>query len=109
MNKTYRRSILASAIAAAIAGSGGALAGEVTGRVTEVDSGRALPNATVRIAELNLVTQSDRAGQYRFTNVPAGSYTVEAVYVGLPDASSAVTVKLCVGTWAVCTAPSGAT
>jgi TonB-dependent receptor len=92
MNKTYRRSILASAIAAAIAGSGGALAGEVTGRVTEVDSGRALPNATVRIAELNLVTQSDRAGQYRFTNVPAGSYTVEAVYVGLPDASSAVTV-----------------
>jgi TonB-dependent receptor len=92
MNKIYRRSILASAIAAAIAGSGAALAGEVTGRVTEVDSGRALPNATVRITELNLVTQSDRAGQYRFTNVPAGSYTVEAVYVGLPDASSAVTV-----------------
>ena len=73
MKKFYRRSLLASAIAAAIAGHGAALAGEVTGRVTGVDSGQALPNATVRITELNLVTQSDRAGQYRFINVPAGS------------------------------------
>jgi TonB-dependent receptor len=86
------RSVLASAIAAILAGQGAAFAGDVTGKVTESDSGRPLPNATVRITELNLVTQSDRAGQYRFANVPAGTYTVEATYVGLQSVSSQLAV-----------------
>jgi len=92
MRKVSKFPLLASAIAAALAGQGIAYAGDVTGRVTESDSGRPLPNATVRIAELNLVTQSDRAGQYRFANVPAGSYTVVAEYVGLSNITSQVTV-----------------
>jgi TonB-dependent receptor len=92
MRKPSNLPLLASAIAAALAGQGNAFAGDVTGKVIESESGRPLPNATVRIAELNLLTQSDRAGQYRFSNVPAGSYTVEAAYVGLPDTSSQVTV-----------------
>ena len=92
MRKMSKFPLLASAIAAVLAGQSVALAGDITGRVMETESGRPLPNATVRIAELNLVTQSDRAGQYRFTNVPAGSYTVEASYVGLANLSSQVTV-----------------
>jgi TonB-dependent receptor len=92
MRKMSNLPLLASAIAAALAGQGTAFAGDVTGKVTESESGRPLPNATVRIAELNLLTQSDRAGQYRFTNVPAGLYTVEAVYVGLPSVTSQITV-----------------
>src|SRR5688572_31513701 len=72
MRKLSNLPLLASAIAAALAGQGIAFAGDVSGKVTESESGRPLPNATVRIAELNLLTQSDRAGQYRFTNVPAG-------------------------------------
>src|SRR6187402_1886391 len=92
MRKMSRFPLLASAIAAVLAGQGAAIAGDITGKVLETESGRPLPNATVRIAELNLVTQSDRAGQYRFTNVPAGSYTVEASYVGFPSLTSQVTV-----------------
>jgi TonB-dependent receptor len=92
MRKLSNLPLLASAIAAALAGQGIAFAGDVTGKVTESESGRPLPNATVRIAELNLQTQADRAGQYKFSNVPAGSYTVEATYVGLPNVSSQVTV-----------------
>jgi TonB-dependent receptor len=92
MRKMSRFPLLASAIAAVLAGQGTAFAGDITGKVVETESGRPLPNATVRITELNLVTQSDRAGQYRFANVPAGSYTVEASYVGFPSLTSQVTV-----------------
>jgi TonB-dependent receptor len=91
MNKLFRRSLIASAIAATI-GSSVSFAGDVTGKVTEAGSGRPLPNATVRLTELNLTTQSNRAGEYRFSNVPAGSYTVEASYVGLPNTKSSVAV-----------------
>lgn len=92
MRKISNLPLLASAIAAALAAPGIAFAGDVTGKITESDTGRPLPNATVRIAELNLVTQSDRSGQYRFANVPAGSYTVEAAFVGLQGVSSQLTV-----------------
>jgi TonB-dependent receptor len=92
MKNKFSRSLLASAIAAALAGPGIAIAGDITGKVTEAGSGRALPNATVRIAELNITTQSDRGGEYRFSNVPAGSYTVEASYVGLPATRNTIAV-----------------
>ncbi len=82
-----------AAIAAALAClHEGALAGEIAGRITDATTGRPLPNATVRIQELNRTVKSDRSGAYRITDVPAGSYTVEAEFVGFADNSTSVTV-----------------
>ena len=82
---------VAAALLAAVAGR--ALAGEVAGRITDAATGRALPNATVRIPELNRATRADRSGDYRFSDLPAGDYTVVAEYVGFGDASGKVAVQ----------------
>jgi TonB-dependent receptor len=85
--------LLAAAIAAALSfPAASAWAGDIAGRVTETGSGRALPNATVRVPQLGRSVVADRSGEYRMDGVPAGSYAVEVDYVGLPSAKGQVTV-----------------
>ena len=85
--------LLAAAIATALSlAAATADAGDVAGRVTEASSGRPLPNATVRVPQLNRSVQANRSGEYRLDGVPAGSYAVEVDYVGLPTAKGSVTV-----------------
>jgi TonB-dependent receptor len=89
----HQYSLLAAAIAAALSlpvASAGA--GDLTGRVTEANTGRPLPNATVRVPQLNRSVASDRSGEYRIDGVPAGTYAVEVDYVGLPGAKGQVSV-----------------
>lgn len=91
--KPNHKFLVSTAVAAILAAyAGPSSAGELSGRVTEASTGRPLPNATVRIPELNRAVQSDRAGEYRFSDLPAGSYTVTAEYVGFGDSSDTVTV-----------------
>lgn len=53
--------------------------GRISGRI--IDSrGEPLPNASIRIIELNRTTQSGIDGTYAF-QVPAGTYTLEVSYV----------------------------
>lgn len=59
-----------------------ATAGTLTGTVYDQAQTKALDGAQVRIVELNRTTTVDREGRYRFVNVPEGTYTVEASYVG---------------------------
>jgi TonB-dependent receptor len=59
-----------------------AVAGEIAGRVTEGASGRPLPNATVSIEALGRTTIADRSGEFRFSDVPAGSHEIAVEYVG---------------------------
>ncbi len=73
-------------------GAGTAFAGEVAGRVTDSATGRPLPNATVRIDALGQSVTADRAGQYRFADVPAGSHEVSVEYVGYERRAQAVDV-----------------
>ncbi len=88
-----RISPLFVAFAAAFAGlQGEALAGELAGRVTDATTGRPLPNATVRVQELNRTVKADRSGAYRITDVPGGSYTIKAEFVGFADSTASVTV-----------------
>lgn len=79
--------LLASASFATIAH-----AGEVAGHVNDATGTRALQSATVRIVELNRQAETDRAGGYVFGNVPAGTYTLEARYVGAEVTTQTVTV-----------------
>jgi hypothetical protein len=85
--------LLAAAIATALSFSAtSAWAGDISGRVTEASSGRPLPNATVRVPQLNRSVQADRSGDYRLDGVPAGTYAVEVNFVGLPGAKGDVIV-----------------
>ncbi len=89
----HQYALLSTAIAAALSlPVASAWAGDLTGRVTEAGSGRALPNATVRVPQIGRSVQADRSGAYRLDGVPAGSYAVEVDYVGLPSAKGQVTV-----------------
>ncbi|QDK34386.1 TonB-dependent receptor [Sphingomonas sp. IC081] len=79
--------LLASASFATIAH-----AGEVAGSVHDATGVRALQSASVRIVELDRSVETDRSGQYIFGDVPAGTYTLEARYVGAEVTTRSVTV-----------------
>jgi hypothetical protein len=84
--------LLSAAIAAALSLPMAAAAGDITGKVTEASTGRPLPNATVRVPQLNRSVAADRSGEYRIEGVPAGSYAVEVEYVGIASGKGQVTV-----------------
>lgn len=69
-----------------------ALAGDVVGTVSDGTGTRALQSTQLRIVELNRVAEAGRDGSYRFPDVPAGTYTIEARYVGADPVRSSVTV-----------------
>ncbi len=69
-----------------------ATAQSVTGEVTDANNKVVFSGATVSISELRRSTTSDDRGQFRFANVPAGSYTLVVSYVGAADKSISITV-----------------
>jgi len=79
--------LLASASFATIAH-----AGEVAGSVHDASGVRPLQAASVRIVELNRAAETDRGGNYVFGDVPAGTYTLEARYVGAEVTTQNLTV-----------------
>ena len=76
------RILLGTCLSFAAALPAPALAGDVTGSVTDATDTRALQGAQLRIVELGRVAEADRDGSFRFSNIPAGTYTIEATYVG---------------------------
>ncbi|MCA1199879.1 TonB-dependent receptor [Sphingomonas sp. R647] len=59
-----------------------AQAQEIVGTVTDADGTRALQGTQLRIVELDRIAEASRDGSFRFADVPPGTYTVEATYVG---------------------------
>jgi TonB-dependent receptor len=68
-------------------------AGEIVGSVTDGTGTRPLQSAQLRIVELNRTAEAERDGRFRFPDVPAGSYTIEARYVGAASEKIGVTVS----------------
>ncbi len=54
----------------------------LTGKVTDNQTGQPLDAATVYINDLKLGTVTDSTGNYHFSNLPSGSYVVEARSIG---------------------------
>src|SRR5690606_18251266 len=57
--------------------------GSLSGRVSNAATNAFLQGALVEIRELNRQTFTDSIGEYRFVDLPAGTYTVVASYLGL--------------------------
>lgn len=62
-----------------------AFAQTVTGEVTDANNTVVFKGARVTITELSRSATTDDRGTFRFTNVPAGEYTLVVSYVGAPD------------------------
>lgn len=64
----------------------------LTGKVTDVSGEAPLQGAIVSIDGTNRSTSTDRFGEYRIANLPAGDYSVTVSYVGASDLSRSVSV-----------------
>jgi len=67
-------------------------AGEVAGRVLNVGTGRYLNNARVTVDGTTRETFTNEFGEYRLTDLPAGTVTVRVAYTGLDTKTESVTV-----------------
>lgn len=88
------RLLVSSALPAiTLASAAPAIAGEVTGTVTDASETVALQAAEIRIIELNRTAVTERDGSFRFVDVPAGKYTLETRYVGVPTQRQTISVS----------------
>ncbi|AKH43995.1 TonB-dependent receptor [Altererythrobacter atlanticus] len=76
------RLLLSTSAAACALAATPALAGEVVGVVVDTTDTISLQSANIRLVELNREAVSERDGSFRFPDVPAGTYTLVARYVG---------------------------
>ncbi|WP_448660361.1 TonB-dependent receptor [Sphingomonas sp. CJ99] len=69
-----------------------AVAGQVTGTIADSSGTRVLPSAEVTIVELGRQVEADSNGRFRFTDVPAGNYTLRVRYAGADTVTMSITV-----------------
>ncbi len=85
-----RRVVMAAFLFAAAAAEAD---GTISGRISVAgDAGSALQGTLVRIQELGREAAADRDGRFRFSGVPAGTYTLAAQYLGAGEVVQTVTV-----------------
>ena len=67
--------------------------GIVIGSVKDAAKARSYNGAKIKIKELDLVTEAGRDGSFRFTSIPAGTYTLEISYLGEDTITQTVVVN----------------
>ncbi len=82
-----------------------AWSGEINGTVVDSNTGSYVPGASVRIVDLGRTATTDRRGEFRISNVPAGAHNVTIRFIGykavtetvqVPE-SGAVTARISIG------------
>jgi iron complex outermembrane receptor protein len=64
----------------------------ISGKITN-QAGEALPGATVSITSPAINTQTDVKGGYQIADLPGGTYTVKASYIGYQVTTQTITLK----------------
>ncbi|MBB3033601.1 TonB-dependent receptor [Alteriqipengyuania lutimaris] len=90
--KTIRLTSRVGLFALAVGIATPAIAGEIGGMVVDATETASLRAAELRIEELDRRATTERDGSYLFQDVPAGTYTVVAQYIGADPVSQTVTV-----------------
>ncbi len=65
----------------------------IQGYVRDAKTGEPLPGATVMLVATSMGAATDINGKYLIQNVPAGTYTIKASYVGYEERKSLITLK----------------
>ncbi len=65
----------------------------VTGKITDQQTGEALPGATITINSLAISVTSNAGGNYAFKNLKSGNYTLSVSYIGYKTAQSNVSLN----------------
>ncbi len=65
----------------------------IVGQLTNTAENRVYAGAQITVIELGRTTQSERDGSFRFTALPAGTYTLEISYLGADTITQQVTVS----------------
>ncbi len=92
MKSTLKTNVSLAALTGALALGGAASAGDLSGRVSSLELASSLEGAVVRVQELGRETSTDREGRYRFTDLPAGDYTVVVSYLGAGSETGSASV-----------------
>lgn len=66
--------------------------GSISGTVTDARTGETMPGVNVVITELQRGTSTDADGQYEIQNIPSGTYTLRATFVGYRAYSTEIEV-----------------
>ena len=66
--------------------------GTIRGTLTDSARGTPLQGAAVKLQPGNREAVTDRSGEFTFSQVPAGAYTIEASYLGLDPKTASVQV-----------------
>lgn len=93
MSRLSARGRMIAAMLATAALPGAAFANTIAGTVTDGSGTRALQSAEIRIVELGRTAQAGSDGHFRFTDVPAGTYTLRFTYTGAEEETRSVTVE----------------
>ncbi len=88
------KKLLSVALLALLIPISGAFAQGVTlsGKVTDSKTGEALPGANIYIEQLQKGASTQPDGVYSITDIPSGTYTVTASYIGFQKLTVSVTV-----------------
>ncbi len=65
----------------------------VNGYITDVRTGETLISANIALIEINRGTSSNTAGYYTLTNLPAGTYTLVATFIGYQRYEREITLE----------------
>jgi hypothetical protein len=65
----------------------------VNGFITDSQSGETLLSANIAIMELNRGTSTNTSGYYSLTNLPPGTYTITATYIGFRRYETEITLE----------------
>lgn len=90
MSNALTRVLAVTLLGAGLAHS--AVAQSVSGKVTDSTGTAGLEGAIVSVEGLNRTATTDRFGEYRLNNVPAGEYTIVVSYVGADAVAQSVVV-----------------
>ena len=72
-------------LALSLAPAGASTGGKIAGVIKDAATGDGLPHANIVVVDTQLGTTADEKGRFFILNVPAGTYTLKATYIGYAD------------------------